>query len=120
MNHLLSRKKRSKGTRGLSMGECQHQVTDRTGKEILFFCLSYKEYIRSCPSKCPDYKAGKPLSFDMIYQENFDIECVFFQQLVKCTPMDIQSFVCEITGGKPDCPQCPVKSNLWNEIATKD
>ena len=56
----------------------------------------------------------------MIYQENFDIECVFFQQLVQCTPDDIQSFVCEITGGKPDCPQCPVKTDVWNEMTTND
>ncbi|MHA1946268.1 MAG: hypothetical protein ACXAC6_07170 [Candidatus Hodarchaeales archaeon] len=102
------------------MVECQHQVTDKAGKVKLFFCLLYKEYIRSCPSKCPDYKFGNPLSLDMIYQENFDIECVFFQQLVQCTPEDIQSFVCEITGGKPDCPQCPVKTDVWNETTTKD
>jgi hypothetical protein len=102
------------------MGECQHQVKGKSGKEELFFCLVYKEYIRSCPGKCPDYKDGKPQSFDMIYQDNFEIECVFFQQLVQCTPDDVRSFICEITGGKPDCSHCPVKSDSWNAIATKD
>ncbi len=109
-----------KGNRGPRMSECQHQVTDKTGKKKLFFCLVYKEYLPSCPSKCPYYKLGEPVSFDMIYQENFDIECVFFQQLVQCTPEDIQSFVCEITGGRPECPQCPTKSDLWNELAIQD
>ena len=93
------------------MVECQHQVTGKFGKEKMYFCILNKDYIRSCPGKCPDYKFGTPLSFDRIYEENFDIECVFFHQLVQCTPEDRRSFLFEITGDKPDCPQCPVKAN---------
>ena len=103
------------------MGNCQHQIIGKTEEGKLFFCLVFKEYLRSCPTKCPDNKPGESLSFDDIYQENF--ECVFFQHLVKCTEDDERSFVCEITGSYPDCSHCPffsVPSNTSDEVATKD
>lgn len=91
------------------MGPCQHQVIDQGTKECLFLCVVFKEFLRSCPPKCPYYKVGSPLSFDYLYQANYDFECTYFQNLVQCASNDKQSFICELTGHPPNCPNCSLK-----------
>ncbi len=94
---------------GFIIGTCQHQVIDQTASENLFLCIVYKDYFRFCPSKCHYRSAGSPLSFDRLYRNNYDFECTYFHSLVQCTTNDNQSFICELTGHVPDCPNCPLK-----------
>ena len=100
------------------MGDCQYQIIDQAIDGRLYFCLVYKEYLHSCPTQCPNRKKGKALTINQIYQENFDMECIFFHQLVKYTHEDESSFVCEITGQFPTCKQCPFSSSSSERLDT--
>lgn len=90
------------------MDGCQHQVIDQNINKAMYFCLVFKEYLHSCPKSCPYRKDGSTLILREVYQKNFDMECIYFFQLVKCTPNDNRSFICERSGQYPVCKQCPL------------
>ena len=100
------------------MGDCQHQIIDQIKGGRMYFCLVYKEYLFSCPTHCPYRKTGKTLTINQIYQDNIDMECVFFHQLVRCTHKDERSYVCEITGRSPTCKECPFCSSSSERLNT--
>ncbi|MHA2248133.1 MAG: hypothetical protein ACXADY_24505 [Candidatus Hodarchaeales archaeon] len=86
--------------------ECQNQVKEQLVSNSMFFCLVTKEYLNDCPIKCPYFVQGTPIAMDLIYENNYEMECPHFQMVAKINSQDEQWFVCGKTGEKPDPKNC--------------
>ncbi|MHA2246051.1 MAG: hypothetical protein ACXADY_13895 [Candidatus Hodarchaeales archaeon] len=86
--------------------ECQNQVKEQLVRNSMFFCLVTKEYLNDCPIKCPYFVQGTPIAMDLIYENNYEIECPHFHLIAKINSQDEQWFVCGKTGEKPEPSQC--------------
>ncbi|MFX0170590.1 MAG: hypothetical protein ACFE9L_01590 [Candidatus Hodarchaeota archaeon] len=97
------------------MTKCQNKVKDQESKGKIFFCIALKEYIPSCPKKCPFYVKGSNLSMNIIYQKNFEMECPYFLLMTAISSQDSKSFICSIFGEEFQCEYCPVNTRVLDE-----
>ena len=90
---------------GLVAQECRNQVVDHQNSS-LFFCLVMKEYLETCPLKCPYYMEGDPISMETVYYNNYELKCPFFHLVTDLIHSDKQFSVCGKTGKNPDPQKC--------------
>ncbi|MHA2227453.1 MAG: hypothetical protein ACXAC8_19710 [Candidatus Hodarchaeales archaeon] len=89
------------------MRECRNQVTDQGVKSELFFCLTLKEYLDRCPTKCPYLLPGASHSYKGMYELSLDLECMYNQQLILGKASKKVQFLCTLRTKVLICDQCP-------------
>ncbi len=104
------------------MDECQNQVKDQLEEEKLFFCLVTKEFLDSCPPKCPYYIQGSSIPMDLIYQNNIEMECTYLHMIACIAPQDERQLICSRISTFTQCENCPlnlISIKKDNKITTR-
>ena len=100
--------------------ECLYLLRGKSSD--IAFCLKFKEWIDSCPSKCSYFVEDITGTIEEVMQEKYDVECEYCNRkpqlngppIFFCDLMQIETPFCDSCHFSSYCIHCPIYSRNQN------
>lgn len=81
---------------------CIYLIVTRT--QIIAFCLEYREWINTCPSKCGYFEEGEVGTHEEVVGKKYNIDCHYFTRIKSGEKVN---YYCKLLEqNEPYCDMC--------------